>query len=165
MPTDQPVYNKDEAERVRDIGIATLHKGDAAKAIWWFNKSKKLYHLDGIEEWLVKAAKQQQTGPTSTHQAPPPQPVKEVPVEAAAVYSEEQLAIVNKIIGFVDFYDKLSIAYTVVDAEEIKKQYRQVCTPPHATRTPHAAQPQHTQSTSLAYMSPVTTHHVQPFII
>jgi hypothetical protein len=129
MPTDQPIYNKDEAERVRDIGVTTLHKGDANKAIWWFQKSKKLYHLDGIDEWIDKAAKQANQGVSKSNVHPPTQqPVKEVHVEVQATYTEEQLAIVNRIIGFVDHYDKLALAYTVTEVEEIRKQYRQVYT-------------------------------------
>ena len=127
MPTDQPVYNKDEAERVRDIGVTTLHKGDATKAIWWFSKSKKLYHLDGIDEWIDKATKQMKQGDSSSQSIPPPtQQVKEVPVETSPSYTEEQIATVNRIIGFVDYYDKLSLAYTVTEVEDIRKQYRQV---------------------------------------
>lgn len=128
MPTDQPVYNRDEAERVRDIGVVTLHKGDAAKALWWFNKSKKLFHLDGIDEWIDKATKQMsdQGGGTKKDEPPPTQPVKQAPVEQTVVYTEEQVSIVNRIIGFVDYYDKLSLAYTVTEVEEIRKQYRLV---------------------------------------
>lgn len=130
MPTDQPVYNKDEAERARDMGVATLHAGDANKAIRLFNRSKKLFHLDGIDEWIAKATKQLNNSSNNdfgSSQVPPPtQPVKEVPVEVSVTYTEEQLAVVNRIIGFVDFYDKLSLSCTITEPEEINKQYRQV---------------------------------------
>lgn len=126
-PPEQPVYNKDEAERVRDLGVETLHRGDATKALWWFNKSKKLYSLDGIEEWIQKATKLLSHPKPEVKQAPPPpqETPAPPPPEVPKNYTEEQIQIVNRIIGFVDYYDKLSLQSTATD-DEIRKQFRQV---------------------------------------
>lgn len=131
-PPDQPVYNKDEAERVRDTGLLFLQRGNVEKAVWCFNKSKKLYTLEGIDDLIQKAtvllSQPQQTKEQNIHA---PQPTPAVPPQQPELpkdYTEDHLMIVNRIIGFVDFYDKLSLQSTATE-DEIKKQYRLVFPP------------------------------------
>lgn len=121
----QPIYNRDEAERVRDMGILAFQKGDLKTASWAFNKSKKLYELDGIDEWIRKA----ETGnpppaPQKPNPQPPPQPNKAPVVEVT--YTEDQHLLVKKIIGSLDYYEKLSLELSATD-DEIKRQYKAVC--------------------------------------
>ena len=125
MP-DQPIYNRDEAERVRDIGIAAFEKGDLKRASWAFNKSKQLYALDGIDEWILKASSSSSSSTQQSTPAPPPPPQPAAQARVEVEYTEEQHQVVKKIIGAVDYYEKLSVSVTATE-EEIKKQYRKVC--------------------------------------
>lgn len=119
--------NKDEAERCKDLGNQFLQQGDTAKAHKFFNKSKSLFPLPGIDELIAKtiSTQQQQQKQKSPTHAPPPKQEEAPEPPPPPNYTAEELEIVQTIVCSKNHYDTLKVSATCM-IDEIKKQYRKV---------------------------------------
>lgn len=148
MNEENNIANKGEAEKCRDLAKKFLSQGEYEKAVKFFDKSLRLYHLPGVTALKEKAATLAAGGGASSNKgsprpgsssssstagtaSPSPSP-RDAPSGSAGgasprPYTQEQEAGSKKILASSkkNHYEVLGISKTASD-DEIKKAYRKL---------------------------------------
>lgn len=104
--------NIDAAEDYLNLGKQSLDKNDLDKALYFFNKSKKLHPLPKIDEYIetVKKLKSQNNDDVNSS-------------SNNGQYTEAELLEVQRMIKCKDYYEALGVDKNAT-LEQIKKAYR-----------------------------------------
>lgn len=119
--------NKDEAERCRALADQFFASGDTAKANKFYKKSKSLFPSAGIDDLINKTEVTEQT-PVNNNSIPTnaPDPTPTAAPASTPNYSQEEYAVVQRVLRSTTHYETLELAIGTSAPDEIKKQYRKV---------------------------------------